>query len=162
MVVCRVCDSNSELHAALQQAQQPSDGNATLFDGTLAKSYAIYNASGLSTALSPTALSAIGFCVNENASSCGPGRYTLSQLTLSLASAGDSVLGIQVRLNYLSQDVSEACSAYNLSMHVFPSAVSVRRISYRKRVCCRSNRLGQCRDVAELCHRRSLDAKPEL
>jgi hypothetical protein len=67
-----------------------------LFDGTSFLSYALTSAS---TPLDAANWAAVSFQVAENDPTCGPGRYSLTQLSVALGSlSGAASVSIQVQL----------------------------------------------------------------
>ena len=83
---------------AQSQTQSPSASPAgpTVLDGTSALSFPPRTAE--SSALSPLTWGVVSFSVNESDPTCGPGRWSLTQLTLPLSQVTVPVVNIQVQL----------------------------------------------------------------
>lgn len=83
---------------AQSQTQSPSASPAgpTVVDGTAALSFPPRTAE--SSDLSPLTWGAVSFSVNESDPTCGPGRWSLTQLSIPLSQVTVSVVDIQVQL----------------------------------------------------------------
>jgi len=77
-------------------SQTPIGGN--IWDGTAGQSYAVLNALVNASTLSTSTWGAIAFAMNETDLTCGPGQYSLTQLTLALSQVSTATLNVQLQL----------------------------------------------------------------
>ena len=89
--------------------QSPTPSNTalgyTIFDGTAGLTAPIL---GLNAVLDPADWVAVSFSVSETDSTCGPGRWSLTQLWLPLSQVADGAAIVSVRVQLFTADVSAA------------------------------------------------------